>query len=90
VSEAASASSDEDEDDDSSDSVEFDGAEIEVEAATEEETDIGDDGWEVDHVPTENVCTMHIHKWCTLRRLNPYFFSSCKNDEDLKFWTKAQ
>jgi hypothetical protein len=48
VSEIASASSDED-DDASSDSVEFDGAEIEAKAAAEEETQIGEDGWEVDH-----------------------------------------
>jgi hypothetical protein len=89
VSEAASASSDEDEDDDSSANVEFDGAEIEAEAAAEEETEIGDDCWEVDRVPTENVRKMHIRKGCTLRRLNPYHFSSRKNDEDLRFWTKA-
>jgi hypothetical protein len=54
-SEVSSASSDEDDDDASSDSVEFDGAEIEAEAAAEEETEIGDDGWEVDHVPIENI-----------------------------------
>jgi hypothetical protein len=38
----------------------------------------------------ENICKMQICKWRALRRLNPYHFSSRKNHEDLRFWTKAQ
>jgi hypothetical protein len=90
ASEIASASSDEDDDDASSDNVEFDGAEIESEAAAEEETKIGEDGWEVDRVPKENIRHMHIRKWRSLRRLDPYRFSSHQNHEDPRFWTKVQ
>jgi hypothetical protein len=90
ASEIASATSDEEDEDASSDSVEFDGAEIEAEAAAEEETKIREDGWEVDRVPMENICQMHIRKWRALRRLNPYRFSSRQNHEDHRFWTKVQ
>jgi hypothetical protein len=90
ASEIASATSDEEDEDDSSDSVEFDGAEIEAEAAAEEETEIGEDGWGVDRVPTENIRHMHIRKWRALRRLNPYRFSTRQNHEDHQFWTKVQ
>jgi hypothetical protein len=90
ASEIDSETSDEEDEDDSFDSVEFDGTKIEAEAAAEEETKIGEDGWEVDRVPTENICHMHIHKWRALRRLNPYHFSTRQNHEDPRFWTKVQ
>jgi hypothetical protein len=85
ASEIASANSDEEDEDDSSHSVEFDGTKIDAEAAAEEETEIGEDGWEVDYVPTENICHIHIRKWCALRRLNPYRFSTHQNHEDPRF-----
>jgi hypothetical protein len=90
ASEIASATSDEEDEDDSSDSVEFDGTEIEAEATAEEETEIGEDGREVDRVPMENIRHMHIRKWRALRILNPYRFRTRQNHEDPQFWTKVQ